>query len=131
MALYESHTLFTHTTVLAGVLGLGVPRAESSLHFAHNNKINEMMVFRASFVHIIAAKLGQADSGDNEAKLMTKLAHEWVGTSDPVIRSLARYRWTTAPTPHINTIQAYFVTVVTHVIALDAGQLTYFKIHLA
>ena len=29
---------------------------------------------------------------------MTKLAHEWVRTSDPVIRSPARYRWTTAPT---------------------------------
>ena len=29
-------------------------------------------------------------------KLM-KLAPEWVRTSDPVIRSPARYRWTTAP----------------------------------
>ena len=28
---------------------------------------------------------------------MTKLAPEWVQTSDPVIRSPARYRWTTAP----------------------------------
>ena len=28
---------------------------------------------------------------------MTKLSPEWVRTSDPVIRSLARYRWTTAP----------------------------------
>ena len=26
-----------------------------------------------------------------------KLAPEWVRTSDPVIRSPARYRWTTAP----------------------------------
>ena len=58
---------------------------------------NEMMVFQASFVHIAQAKLGQADAGDNEAKLMTKLAPEWVRTSDPVIRSPARYRWTTAP----------------------------------
>ena len=33
----------------------------------------------------------------NEAKLMTKLAPEWVRTSDLVIRSPARYRWTTAP----------------------------------
>ena len=40
---------------------------------------------------------GQADAGDNEAKLMTKLSPEWVRTSDPVIRSPARYRWTTAP----------------------------------
>ena len=36
-------------------------------------------------------------SWDNEAKLMTKLAPEWVRTSDPVIRRPARYRWTTAP----------------------------------
>ena len=56
-----------------------------------------MMVFYASFVHIAWAKLGQADAGDNEAKLMTKLAPEWVRTSDPVIRTSARYRWTTAP----------------------------------
>ena len=28
---------------------------------------------------------------------MTKLAPEWIRTSDPVIRSLARYRWTMAP----------------------------------
>ena len=48
-------------------------------------------------MHIVYAKLGQADAGDNEAKLLTKLAPEWVRTSDPVIRSPARYRWTTAP----------------------------------
>ena len=38
---------------------------------------------------------------------MTKLAPEWVRTSDPVIRSPARYRWTTAPasvTPGRQTI---------------------------
>ena len=28
---------------------------------------------------------------------MTKLAPEWVRTNDPVIRSPARYCWTTAP----------------------------------
>ena len=28
---------------------------------------------------------------------MTKLAPEWVRTSDPMIRSPARYRWTSAP----------------------------------
>ena len=28
---------------------------------------------------------------------MTKLAPEWLRTKDPVIRSPARYRWTTAP----------------------------------
>ena len=31
---------------------------------------------------------------------MTKLAPEWVRTSDPVIRSPSRYRWTTAPALH-------------------------------
>ena len=55
------------------------------------------MVFQASFVHIVYAKLGQAGAGDNEAKLMTKIAPEWVRITDPVIRSPARYRWTTAP----------------------------------
>ena len=44
------------------------------------------MVFYDSFVHIVYAKLGQADVGDNEAKLIMKLAPEWVRTSDPVIR---------------------------------------------
>ena len=33
---------------------------------------------------------------------MTKLAPEWVRTSDPVIRSPARYRWTTAPANNSN-----------------------------
>ena len=33
---------------------------------------------------------------------MTKLAPEWVRTSDPVIRSQARYRWTTAPAVQFN-----------------------------
>ena len=41
--------------------------------------------------------MGQADADDNEAKLMRKLAPEWVRTIDTVIRSPARYRWTTAP----------------------------------
>ena len=54
-------------------------------------------------MHIVYAKPGQADAGDNEAKLMTKLAPEWVRTSDPVIRSPARYRWTTAPA--LNSIE--------------------------
>ena len=47
-------------------------------------------------MHIVYAKLSQADAGDNEAKLIMKLAPEWVRTSDPVIRGPARYRWTTA-----------------------------------
>ena len=48
-------------------------------------------------MHTVYAKLGQADAGENEAKLVMKLAPEWVRTSDPAIRSPARYRWTTAP----------------------------------
>ena len=48
-------------------------------------------------MHIVYAKLGQIDAMDNEAKLMTKLAPEWVRTSDPVIRKPSSYRWTTAP----------------------------------
>ena len=57
-----------------------------------------MMVFYASFVHIVYAKLGQVDAGDNEAKSMIKLAPEWFRTNEPVIRSPARYLWTMAPT---------------------------------
>ena len=64
-------------------------------------------------MHTVKAKLGQADAGDNEAKLMTKLAPDWVRTSDPVIRRPARYRWPTAPalqslqtTTYINPLNA-------------------------
>ena len=42
-------------------------------------------------MHIVQAKLGQADAGDNKAKLMTKLSPDWVRTSDLVISSPARY----------------------------------------
>ena len=41
---------------------------------------------------------------------MTKLAPEWVRTSDPVIRSPARYRWTTAPTKSIVMYIIYSAT---------------------
>ena len=63
-------------------------------------------------MHIVQAKLGQADAGDNEAKLMTKLAPEWVRTSDPVIRSPARYRWTTAPAPWANKEESSAISVM-------------------
>ena len=53
--------------------------------------------FRPLLCTFVQAKLGQADTRDNEEKLMTKLSPEWVRTSDPVIRSPARYSWTTAP----------------------------------
>ena len=39
---------------------------------------------------------------------MTKLAPEWVRTSDPVIRSPARYRWTTAPAENNGEDGTYF-----------------------
>ena len=35
------------------------------------------MMFYASFVHIVLAKLGQASAGDIEVKLMMKQAVEW------------------------------------------------------
>ena len=41
---------------------------------------------------------------------MTKLAPEWVRTSDPVIRSPARYRWTTAPA-HDHVLTMMYVTM--------------------
>ena len=37
---------------------------------------------------------------------MTKLAPEWVRTSDPVIRSPARYCWTTAPACYTEEVQS-------------------------
>ena len=44
---------------------------------------------------------------------MTKLAPKWVRTSDPVIRSPARYRWTTAPTVHLQQITQSLLQPVT------------------
>ena len=42
-------------------------------------------------------EMGQADAGDNEAKLMTGSNPEWVRTRDPMIIGPAPYRWITAP----------------------------------
>ena len=39
---------------------------------------------------------------------MMKLAPEWVRTSNPVIRSPARYRWTTAPAPWWYVVRGLF-----------------------
>ena len=47
---------------------------------------------------------------------MTKLAPEWVRTSDPVIRSPARYRWTRAPAP-------VFIEIVVNVIMPPNGDI--------
>ena len=43
---------------------------------------------------------------------MTKLSPEWVRTSDPVIRSPARYRWTTAPASQ-SSIRSMWLVLVT------------------
>ena len=45
---------------------------------------------------------------------MTKLSPEWVQTSDPVIRSSARNRWTTAPAciVHMETSASISLVVV-------------------
>ena len=48
------------------------------------------MLFYAYFVHIVYAKLVQADARNND-----KSCPEWVRTSDMVIRAPARYHWTT------------------------------------
>ena len=53
--------------------------------------------FRPLLCTLFRLNWAKQTPGDNEAKLMTKLAPEWVRTSDPVIRSPACYRWTTAP----------------------------------
>ena len=87
-------------------------KAEKLQHLMTDIVGNEMMVFQASFVHIVQAKLGQANAGDNKAKLMTKLAPEWVRSCDPVIRSPARYRWTTAPADRYCWLHALIVMVM-------------------
>ena len=53
--------------------------------------------FRPILCPLFRLNWAKQTPGDNEAKLMTKLAPEWVRTSDPVIRIPARYRWATAP----------------------------------
>ena len=53
--------------------------------------------------------MGQADAGDNEVKLIMKLAPEWVRTNDPVIRSSAHYRWATAPARFNKGIHNIFI----------------------
>ena len=49
---------------------------------------------------------------------MTKLAPEWVRTSDTVIRRPARYRWTTAPAnyrnPNVTDKDAYAIETYHH-----------------
>ena len=52
---------------------------------------------------------------------MTKLAPEWVRTSDPVIRSPARYRWTTAPASHIFECNELGISLSNCAIALKFG----------
>ena len=54
------------------------------------------MLFHVFVVHIAYGTLCQANTGDNELKLMMKHSPEWGRDSNPVIRSPARYPWTTA-----------------------------------
>ena len=79
-------------------------RVVTSLHRASYSWENEMKwwCFRPLLCTLFRAKLGQAGAGDNEAKLMTKLAPEWVRTSDPVIRSPA-LKWLITLTLNIKT----------------------------
>ena len=65
---------------------------------------------------------------------MTKLAPEWVQTSDPVIRSPARYRWTTAPALRVHrafyrlpesTLQVAKVAKVLH--CINNGTIAQYK----
>ena len=53
---------------------------------------------------------------------MTKLAPEWVRTRDPVIRSPARYRWTTAPAPYVVINASDMVTLQPRVVVLSDVQ---------
>ena len=50
---------------------------------------------------------------------MTKLAPEWVRTSDPVIRSPARYRWTTAPAVNLLEKTTYKLSPSNNPVYLD------------
>ena len=58
---------------------------------------------------------------------MTKLAPEWVRTSDPVIRSPARYRWTNImESGEVSQVQNslwipqfQYIQIDTHIINLD------------
>ena len=45
---------------------------------------------------------------------MTKLAPEWVRTSDPLIRSPARYHWTTAPALYTYIYIYIYIYIYTH-----------------
>ena len=57
---------------------------------------------------------------------MTKLAPEWVRTNDPVIRSPARYRWTTAPANFLDQINQWKIAlrkpILTHNIERKKGE---------
>ena len=62
---------------------------------------------------------------------MTKLAPEWVRTSDPVIRSPARYRWTTAHNgnrlrqDNIKNCYAFYKTLTRSINMYEADMLIY------
>ena len=60
------------------------------------NKLNDVVLCLLVHIVPIKAKLGQADTGDNEVKLMMKHTLECVCISDPMIKSQApatSYLW--------------------------------------
>ena len=69
---------------------------------------------------------------------MTKLAPEWVRTSDPVIRSPVRYRWTTAPasnraeahdtSDHEGVVTALIMAYICLVAAIATGIVLYWSV---
>ena len=67
---------------------------------------------------------------------MTKLAPEWDRTSDPVIRSPAPYRWTTAPARkrHMNEINKkvsralFSIKQVKNILPLESLRTLYFAL---
>ena len=64
-------------------------------------RVRRVCIWRLGVMRVGGMSVGVMRVGvmrvDKEAKLMTKLSPEWIRTSDTVIRSPARYRWTTAP----------------------------------
>ena len=69
-----------------------------------------MMLFYASFVHIVKAKLGQASAGDNVVELKIKCAPDCV----PTVTQWSTRLWTTAPA----SIYVYVVVYVYYKIKL-------------
>ena len=59
-------------------------------------------MFYASFVHIVQAKLGQANAGDNEVKIMLKHAPSGFQPATSNKKSSTLPLWTVVPAPHLH-----------------------------